>query len=110
MSALEDTRVPDLFFAGALIYRRDENGDLVPTWFYRAEPFREAFFRSGLTVSEVDRRAGWKDGYFARAIGLRPSTTMTKGRTYTNTIQRLGYAQAVRVARALDLDFVEWEL
>src|SRR5580693_6166421 len=97
--------------AGALI--RDKDGK--PTWRYRVGPFQVAFAQSGLSIHEVEVRAGWDHGYFSRVIGLRSHPcgrhSPVTGELYPGNFRRsLSYENAVKVARALDLDLVEWEL
>ena len=109
MSALEES-----WGAGALI--RDAKG--VPTWRYRVEPFQRAFRESleaGLTVNEVELRMGCQGGYVSRLLGLRAwpvgkRSPLTGKRYASKCATSLSYDNAVRIARALDLDFVEWEL
>ena len=109
MSALEES-----WGAGALI--RDAKG--VPTWRYRVEPFQRVFRESleaGLTVNEVEMRMGCQGGYVSRLLGLRPwpagKTSPVTGKRYPSTVATsLSYDNAVCIARALDLDLVEWEL
>jgi hypothetical protein len=105
----DDGDVPDLFFAGALIYKRDENGDLVPTWRYRVEPFQRAILESGMTIAEVARAAGiGGDSYLSRMLGFRDHISGHNRRRYR--AQSIGYANAKKLAKALDLDLVYWEI
>lgn len=85
-----------------------------PTWRYRVEPFQRAVASSGLTLQQVERICGWEGGYITRLLGLRK----WKGRVRQNGVGRykdtyattLNYANAKKIAQALDFDLVEWEI
>jgi hypothetical protein len=78
-------------------------------------PLREAFERSGLTLSEVCRRLGWYCPKVNRP-SLGPDTarlrralgTQRHGRGYVN--RRIGYDLAARIADAIGADPVEVDL
>lgn len=108
-------RAPDLFFAGALIYK-EKGGELVPTWRYRVEPFQRAVEASGDSYSEIELRCGFQGShgsYLKRLLGLKSWQSGARdknGKRYMSFATSLSYENAVKIARALDLDFVEWEL
>lgn len=122
-----DLDAPDLFFAGALIYKEKKGkhgsscvrpdghpGDcLIPTWRYRIEPFMRAIEESGLSLELVGIRCGWENGYTSRILGLRgrSATRRKDGRLYAASVATsLSYRNAAKIANALDLDLVEWEI
>lgn len=78
-----------------------------PTWRYRQEPFQRAFQESGLSAREVEARAGLVDGHLRRLLGLRPWKACSGGATRVNWSTSVSYANAVKVARALDMDLPE---
>jgi hypothetical protein len=81
-----------------------ENPDGSTDWRYRPEYFRAAVEKSGLDLATIARRAGYSDSTpIARALGLRPEANKARGQTaYRKTI---GYDVAVKLARAIGLDF-----
>jgi hypothetical protein len=75
-------------------------------------PLREAFLRSDRTAADVARELGWTtrrnvaDGpRVRRVLGLRPYTTRSGGKRYT---ERCDESTAVNILRALNLD--PWEV
>ena len=114
---------------GALI--KDENGDIpkkknckktkcpkcggkgCPSWRYRTEPFQWAVTQSGMSYQEIERQCGWQKGYVTRVLGLRPTISGDlKGSRprYRTCATTMSYDNAVKLAKALGLDFTEWEL
>jgi len=89
----------------------------VSTWRYRTRPFRDALQKSELSGQDVDRLCGWDrdhGGYTTRLLGMRTwmSSRRSKktGERYVTRASTLSYENAARIARALHLDFVEWEI
>ena len=74
------------------------------------EPLREAFLRSGLTLSELARRCGWVHNGkadvsgTARRLGLEPQRI--RGGLGRKT-ELIDYERAVAVVKALDVDPVD---
>ena len=101
------------------------DGDGCPTWRYRCEPFQWAVAdalekEEGLTYTLLEARCGWnfaRPGYLTRVLGLRSQKngwrTLKNGtrKFYEPTTKKtISYDNAVRLARALDLDLHEWEI
>jgi hypothetical protein len=85
-------------------------------------PFREAYERSGLSLSEVARRMGWMrsvsrrpqdrvgdSSRVGRVLGLRRETPSTRngGGAYRKYVR---YSTAEALCRALDLDPLDVDL
>ena len=90
-------------------------GKLRPTWRYRTAVFQQAVRESGLTLEELGRVAGMESGYVSRVLGLRPhgpsSRRSSTGKRYPGRCSvSMSYENAKRLAVALGLDLVEWEI
>lgn len=84
-----------------------------PSWRYESAAFRAAFEQSGMSLSMLSDRCGWDSSYSSRVLGIRPHKSMpTKGsgKTYQSLVgnKTLMYDSAVKLAKALELDLVEW--
>ena len=73
------------------------------------DPFRDAFLRSGMTISEFARRMGYvrtvpNIDQARRALGLRVDADREQPR------QRVSYQQAVKMCDALELDYTDMDV
>jgi hypothetical protein len=69
---------------------------------YDIEPFREAFERSGLTITEVARRLGWTrpdQDRAGKALGLH--------RDHGTYHSKLCYSTAMELCKALGVDPID---
>lgn len=87
---------------GALILRAGK-----PSWRYAVEPFQQAFWRTGMTQDELGKLCGFSTGYLGRVLGLRRYCSGRRGARRWTVARTLSYQNAVKIATALDLDFVE---
>lgn len=86
---------------GAHILTHDQQ----PTWCYDPSYFVAARDRLGVTNYELALRCGWRDeAYVSRKLGER---TYTSGDGRKRTLEVLGYDCALKLTRALGLDFTE---
>jgi len=73
------------------------------------DPFRDAFLRSGMTISEFARRMGYvrtvpNIDQARRALGLRVDADREQPR------RRVTYSQAVKMCDALELDYTDMDV
>lgn len=74
------------------------------------EKLRRAFERSGLSKGELAIRMGWirpNLDKLNRALGYRPDSNSRTPGVRTKVRQRTSYSLAVRLAKAMDADYVE---